>query len=733
MNGNSAGAAGSDPGLPLWKEGETPLATIRTAIALYDGVTAPLKSMHKAMNIVLNSFEAMQRASGNSVDTSAIREAREELARAGAAFDSIEENIRNAGNQQDRFNRRIRDGTTAADGLLNKLKGIAATVGGLAATKKIVGISDNLASTRARLNLLVDDGGSVDELEQKIMASAQRSRAAYFDTASAVAKLGLNAGAAFDNDMDQVIAFMEQVNKQFVIGGATAQEQSNAMIQLTQAMAAGALRGEELNSILDAAPGIARAIEQYMGVAEGSIKQYAEQGLVTAEVVKNAMFDVAKTTNDSFNSMPMTWAQIWTSMQNKALSIFNPILTKINELANSELVGKITDGIVNGLAAIATIANVILDLMINVASVVVDNWSWLSPIILGVAAALGVYYGRLLMVKGAELASAAVSGVVAVAKGIMAAATMLVTGATWAQVTAQYGLNAAMYACPIVWIIILIIALVALFYAAVAAVNHFAGTSVSATGIICGAFMAALAFIGNIFIALWNVAAEVFVLIYNLVATVANFIGNVFNDPVGAVCRLFFDLADTVLGVLQALASAIDAIFGSNLAGAVQGWRDSLGGWVDETFGKGTEVMAKMSADDLKLDRFEYGAAFDLGYNFGEGIDSKVSGLFDGSAMDSMGAFDIGNTLDGIYGNTGDTAGNTAAMSDALDITEEDLSYLRDIAEREAINRFTTAEIHVEQHNENHISKDADLDGIMDAWANDFAEKLDVSEEGVHE
>ena len=715
------------------------MATIRTAIALYDGVTAPLKSMHKAMNIVLNSFEAMQRASGNSVDTSAIREAREELARAGAAFDSIEENIRNAGNQQDRFNRRIRDGTTAADGLLNKLKGIAATVGGLAATKKIVGISDNLASTRARLNLLVDDGGSVDELEQKIMASAQRSRAAYFDTASAVAKLGLNAGAAFDNDMDQVIAFMEQVNKQFVIGGATAQEQSNAMIQLTQAMAAGALRGEELNSILDAAPGIARAIEQYMGVAEGSIKQYAEQGLVTAEVVKNAMFDVAKTTNDSFNSMPMTWAQIWTSMQNKALSIFNPILTKINELANSELVGKITDGIVNGLAAIATIANVILDLMINVASVVVDNWSWLSPIILGVAAALGVYYGRLLLVKGAELASAAVSGVVAVAKGIMAAATMLVTGATWAQVTAQYGLNAAMYACPIVWIIILIIALVALFYAAVAAVNHFAGTSVSATGLICGAFMAALAFIGNIFVALWNLVVDVFVMIYNLVATVANFIGNVFNDPVGAVARLFFDLADTVLSVLQALASAIDTIFGSNLSGSVQGWRDSLGGWVDSTFGKGEEIMEKLNAEDLHLGRFEYGAAFDMGYEFGQGVEDTVGGLFDFSAMDSLGAadgldaFNLGNTLDGIYGNTGDTAGNTAAMSEALDIAEEDLAYMRDIAEREAINRFTTAEIKVEQHNENHISKDTDLDGIMDAWANDFAEKLDVSEEGVHE
>lgn len=714
------------------------MATIRTAIALYDGVTAPLQAMHKAMNIVLNSFEAMQRASGNSVDVSSIQEAREELARAGAAFDSIEQNIRDAGNQQDRFNRRIRDGTTAADGLWGKLKGIAATVGGLAAAKKIIGISDDLASTRARLNLIVDDGGSVTELEKKIMASAQRSRSAYFDTASAIASLGSNAGAAFANT-DEIIAFMEQINKQFVIGGASAQGQAAAMLQLTQAMAAGALRGEELNSILENAPGIARAIESYMGIAEGSIKSYAEQGLITAEVVKNAMFAAADETNAKFESMPKTWAQIWTSMQNKALSIFNPILTKINQIANSEQFTKVTDGIINGLAGIASVATVVLDLLINVASVVVDNWSWLSPIILGVAAALGVYYGRLLLVRGAELASAAISGTVAVAKGIMAAATMLVTGATWAQVTAQYGLNAAMYACPLVWIIILIIALVALFYAAVAAVNHFAGTSVSATGIICGAFMAALAFIGNIFVALWNLVVDVFVMIYNLVGTVANFIGNVFNDPVGAVVRLFFDLADTVLSVLQALASAIDAIFGSNLAGSVQGWRDSLGGWVDSTFGKGEEVMEKLNADDLKLDRFEYGAAFDMGYEFGQGVEDTVGGLFDFSAMDSLGAadgldaFNLGNTLDGIYGNTGDTAGNTAAMSEALDIAEEDLAYMRDIAEREAINRFTTAEIKVEQQNTNYISQDTDLDGIMDAWANDFATKLDVSEEGVHE
>ena len=711
------------------------MATIRTAIALYDGVTSPLRNMQKAMGIVLNSFESMQRASSNAVDVSAIQEAREELARAETAFDSIEQNIRDANDQQQRFNHSIRDGSSAADGLWQKMKGIAATVGGMIGLKQALGTSDQLTQTNARLNnalIKFDDGGSIKELEAKVMASAQRSRAYYMDTAAAVAKLGTNARDAFTN-MDEVIAFSELVNKSFVIGGAGAQEQSAAMLQLTQAMASGVLRGEELNSIFENAPGIIQSIAKYLDVPIGQIRTMASEGQITADIVKNAMFEAADDIENKFSNMPKTWGQIWTGMKNKALSIFAPILNKLNQIANSSKFEAVSNGVIGAFAAIASVATVVLDLLINGASWVVDNWSWLSPVIYGVAAALGVYYGRLLLVKGAELASAAVSGAVAVAKGIMAAATMLVTGATWAQVTAQYGLNAAMYACPLVWIIILIIALVALFYAAVAAVNKFAGTSVSATGIICGAFMAALAFIGNIFIALWNVAAEVFVLIYNLVATVANFIGNVFNDPVGAVCRLFFDLADTVLGVLQALASAIDVIFGSNLAGAVQGWRDSLGGWVDETFGKGTEVMAKMSADDLKLDRFEYGAAFDLGYNFGEGIDSKVSGLFDGSAMDSMGAFDIGNTLDGIYGNTGDTAGNTAAMSDALDITEEDLSYLRDIAEREAINRFTTAEIHVEQHNENHISKDADLDGIMDAWANDFAEKLDVSEEGVHE
>lgn len=704
-------------------------------------MTRPLQSMHRATSILINSFESMQRVSGNAIDTSSIQEAREELARAGAAFDEIEENIREAGNQQDRFNRRIRDGTTAADGLWGKLKGIAATVGGLAAAKKLLNISDQFSNTNARLNnamINFDDGGSLTDLEKKVMASAQRSRTSYMDAASSIAKLGLNARDAFGS-MDEVIAFQELVNKQFVIGGASVQEQQAAMTQLTQAMASGVLRGEELNSIFEQAPGIIQSIADYLGVSIGEIRAMAADGQITADIVKNAMFAAADDIETKFSNMPKTWAQIWVGMKNKALSIFAPILTKINQIGNSERFTQVTDGIINGLAGIASVATWVLDLLIGGAALVVDNWSWLSPIIYGVAGALLVYYGAQMAANAVALITKGIHIAMAGAKMIQLAATGALTAATAAETAAQYGLNAALYACPLVWIIILVIALVALFYAAVAAVNKFAGTSVSATGLICGAFMAALAFIGNIFIALWNLVVDVFVMIYNLVGTVANFIGNVFNDPVGAVCRLFFDLADTVLSVLQALASAIDTIFGSNLAGSVQGWRDSLGGWVDSTFGKGEEVMEKLNADDMKLGRFEYGAAFDMGYEFGQGVEDTVGGLFDFSAMDSLGAadgldaFNLGNTLDGIYGNTGDTAGNTAAMSDALDIAEEDLAYLRDIAEREAINRFTTAEIHVEQHNENHISSDTDLDGIMDAWANDFAEKLNVSEEGVHE
>lgn len=709
------------------------MGTIRTAIALYDGVTSPLQSMHKAMGVVLNTFESMQQASGRAVDTAAIREAREELARAGAAFDSIEQNIRDAGNQQDRFNRKIKDGTTAADGLWSKLKGIAATVGGLAAAKKIIGISDDLASTRARLNLIVDDGGSVTELEKKIMASAQRSRSAYFDTASAIASLGSNAGAAFANT-DEIIAFMEQINKQFVIGGASAQGQAAAMLQLTQAMAAGALRGEELNSILENAPGIARAIESYMGIAEGSIKTVAQEGKVTAEVVKNAMFAMADETNAKFDSMPKTWAQIWAGMKNKALSMFAPILTKINQIANSTKFQQVTTALINGLAGVANIASSVLDILISIASVIVDNWSWIQPIIMGIVAAMLIYNGVMLVGNTIMAVQAAV-------KAIHTAMTTAWSVATFTATAAQQGLNAALLACPLTWIILLIIAVIAAIYAACAAVAKFTGIANSGFGVICGGIMVVISFFKNLGLSVANIALG----IWNALGACASNIGTAFHNVISNVQGWFYNLLSTALTVVAGICEALNKLpFVEFDYSGITSKASEYAAKSAEAYGNVEEYKSVADAFNEGMstfDTFQDGWAADAfasGAAWGDGVADKVSGMFDFSALDSMGAdsldaFNLGNDLDSIYGNTGDIANNTAATADALDIAEEDLAYLRDIAEREAINRFTTAEIKVEQHNENHISKDADLDGIMDAWANDFAEKLEVSEEGVHE
>lgn len=710
------------------------MGTIRTAIALYDGVTSPLQSMHKAMGIVLNTFESMQQASGRAVDTAAIREAREELAKAGTAFDTIEENIRNANNEQQNFNNSIRGGSNSANGLLSIIKKVAIAAGGIAGINKVLNISDELASTKARLNLLVDDGGSVEALEQKIMASAQRSRSAYFDTASAVAKLGLNAGNAFGGNMDQVIAFMEQVNKQFVIGGATAQEQSNAMIQLTQAMAAGALRGEELNSILDGAPGIARAIEKYMGIAEGSIKSVAQEGKVTAEVVKNAMFAMADETNAKFDSMPKTWAQIWAGMKNQALSMFAPILTKINQIANSTKFQQVTTALINGLAGVANIASSVLDILISIASVIVDNWSWIQPIIMGIVAAMLIYNGVMLVGNTIMAVQAAV-------KAIHTAMTTAWSVATFTATAAQQGLNAALLACPITWIILLIIAVIAAIYAACAAVAKFTGIANSGFGVICGGIMVVIAFFKNLRLSVANIALG----IWNALGACASNIGTAFHNVISNVQGWFYNLLSTALTVVAGICEALNKLpFVEFDYSGITNKASEYAAKSAEAYGNVEEYKSVADAFNEGMstfDTFQDGWAADAfasGAAWGDGVADKVSGMFDFSALDSMGAdsldaFNLGNDLDSIYGNTGDIANNTAATADALDIAEEDLAYLRDIAEREAINRFTTAEIKVEQHNENHISKDADLDGIMDAWANDFAEKLEVSEEGVHE
>lgn len=704
-----------------------------------DTANAELEQLRSQLNQAVQDQEDLNRAM-ERMDVSAANEA---YLRLSSTVSNTERYIRDNTDEQGRFNRAIDEGTQGAGDLMNMIKGAVAAYASVQTIGKVMDLSDQLTSTTARLNLMNDGLQTTQDLQNMIYLSAERSRGAYQATADAVSKLGLMAGDAFSSS-EEIIAFTEQLNKQFTIAGTETAGIEAAMLQLTQAMGSGVLRGEEYNSILEQAPNIIQAIADYMEVPKGQLKDMAAEGEITAEIVKNAMFAAADETNAKFESMPKTFSQIWTSFQNTALMAFQPVLQRLNDVANSEAFQTFINGAIEALSMVAGIAIEIFDLITSVGTVLADNWSWLSPIIYGVIGALAIYAAYLAITKAAELASAAGKIILCVASYAHAAATGAEASATAAATAAQYGFNTALLACPITWIIILIIALIALFYAAVAAVNKFAGTSVSATGIICGVFMVAAAFIGNLFVALINFVIDIFVVLWNFIAAFANFFGNVFNDPVGAIARLFFDLVDTVLSLLQSLASAIDTIFGSNLAGAVQGWRDSLGGWVDSTFGQGEEIMAKLNAEDLHLDRFEYSSAWDAGYSFGEGIDESIanfdpSSLFDtnvpgaGDYADLSGyGSDLGG-LGGIGSGVDDIAGNTGAIADSMDITEEDLKYLRDIAEQEAVNRFTTAEINIDQSGmQNNISNGMDLDGVISGLTEGVNEAIDSMAEGVH-
>ena len=684
------------------------MATIRSQMVLNDGISGVLRKINTALNTTLNAFEQVQRASGRAVDTAQIQAARAALVQANREVDEMAEGYRRAAEQEEILNKGLRNGTNAAGGLLGKVKGIVATLAAGAGAKALLGLSDKLTSTTARLSFLVDDGGSVDELEQKIMASAQRSRAAYLDTASAIASMGANAGRAFESN-DELIAFMEQVNKQFVIGGATAEGQSAAMLQLTQAMAAGALRGEELNSILENAPGIARAIESYMGVAEGSIKSYAEEGLITADVVKNALLSVADETNAKFESMPMTWAQICTKMQNTALAAFEPVLTRLNQVANSAQFNTVIDGAINGLAMLASVATGVLDLLINGASFVVDNWSWISPIVYGLVAAFIAYN-----------------------------AVALITN----------GINAALAACPITWIVVAVIALVAAIYAACSAIAKFTGIANSGFGVIAGGINVVIQFFVNLGLTVANIALG----IWNALGACAQNIGIAFSNVISGVQSWFYNLLSTALTVVAGICEALNKLpfvefdysgitnaasdYASKAAEASGNIKDFVS--VGDAFSEGMSTFDTWQSGWVS-------DAFNAGANWGDGVASgvsdAVSGLFDmdlGAATD-YGASGLGTggygdfAMDDLLGNTGQTAANTGAAADALSTSTEELEYLRDIAERDAINRFTTAEVKIDMTGmQNRIEGGADLDGVISTLTDGFTEALLTAAEGVH-
>ena len=713
------------------------MASIQTAIELNDQFTSVIYGIISAVNVAVGTMEDMQSTMNANVDSRAFEGIHDDLTRATIAMDQFQNQMEVAAQQQNHFNQRMSEGVSHSNHLLQKVTGIVGSYATLHTMGNIIGLSDTMTQTNARLSLIVDDGGSVEELQNKIYASAQNARGSYLTTVDAASKLGVQASQAFSSN-DELIGFTELLNKSFVNAGTSAQGIDSVMLQLTQSMAAGKLQGEELNAVLDNAAPIVQNIQQYLeevqGIDASNIKELASEGVITADVIKNSMFYAADEINAKFESMPMTWGQIWQSAQNTAMMAFQPVLQRLNDMANSEAFQAFLDRAITGMATLANIVLNVFDLMGAAGSFVADNWSIISPIVYGVVAALAVYATYLGIIKALELASAAAKGVMAVAEFIHVAALAAQTGATISATAAQMGLNGAMYACPIVWIIMLIIALIAIFYAAVGAINKFAGTSVSATGLIAGAFAMLAASVVNIFV----------VPTWNAIASLVNFIGNVFNDPIAAIKVLFYDMCLTVIGYIANLAHAIE-----DLLNKIPGVTVDITSGLD-SFYSGLEQAQQAVKDESgwveymgRMDYVDYSEWGNAGYDFGAGVEDSIKNF---SFSDLFGMTDIPDPSeyttsayqsgfqDTIGDNIGSIAGDTGAIKDSMDITEEELKYLRDAAEQEAVNRFTTAEISVDMSGmQNTVNSGDDLDGFMSRLTDSVNEAVDSMTEGVHE
>ncbi|MDV9855484.1 tape measure protein [Clostridioides difficile] len=786
------------------------MATIQTSIRIFDGMTPAFRHMTNAMNIVLSSFEQLQRTSSNAIDANSIRTAREELARAEAGFDRLEQQIREADEQQKRFNDDIRKGASSTDKLVENAKRLVATYIGLRSVGGLINLSDQMTSTNARLAMINDGQQSDGGLNKMIFQSAERARASYLDTAKIVSRVGMNAGKAFSSTKE-IVAFAEQLNKKFVIAGATTEETNSALLQLTQGLGSGVLRGEELNAVFESAPNIIQSIADYLEVDIGKIRGMASEGMLTADIVKNSLLSAAEQTNAEFEKMPYTFGQIFTSIKNNAVMIFGVIQKKIEQSMSSKgfrtfidnfidslyvlgaVAFSIFNGIINilgspffqafvnaiivGVSLIVQVLGWVITQALNITNVFAQNWSIIAPIVLGVAAAMLVYNNALLLSIANKVKDIALSAKT-LAMNFAHIIAESYRAALVASTIAQDGLNAAMAACPITWILYGIIAIVVAFFVAIAVINKFAGTSYSAIGIVAGALSGLTAFIIN----------SVFFWI-NVFISFAEFFTNVLDHPVYSVKKLFFNLATAVLNNLISMTKGCDE-FATNLAnsiidginGALKAWNkfvdvlNKFGGLADKLgLGKAdmvghtksiTSTLQKAKGDLNKwlgaepegyksFKQLEYKNVGDWaknGYAFGQNLENKLKDAFDINKIaekakkdlglddlwdkkyglgDGLGSAGLNSPLSDAAKGAKDTAGNTAKMAKTMDKSQEDLKYLRDIAEQEVINKYTGVNIKIDMNNTNNISKDTDLDGIVNVLTEKLNDAMVVSAEGV--
>lgn len=687
------------------------MATISSTITLQDNMTAVLNRQANATNTLVGRLQQVDRVTENfdlpAQWAAANGSLTEMTGQLGRMISLMQENnsqlyLMNENFQQ--ISRSSRESADGAGGLLSMLKKGAAAIGGAAVIKEAFDLSDTLTSTTARLNMMNDGLQSTEALSNKIFQSAQRSRGEYQATADAVSKLGLMAGDAFSSN-DETIAFVEQLNKQFTIAGTSSGGKDAAMLQLTQAMGSGVLRGEEFNSILEQAPNIIQTIAEYMGVPKGQLKDMAAEGLITADIVKNAMLDAAEITDAKFNDMPKTMEQTWTSFKNQALMAFQPVLEKINQLVNSENFQTAIDAVANSLVFVAEIALTIMDVLGGAISFVSDNWSAFAPVILGVAAALGVY-------KMAVLASSAATKIAHTIQNLF---------------NGSLSLSAHKTAIMVGGIMVLI----GVIYSICQSIAKFTGIANSGFGVICGGVMVVIGFFKNLGLAVANIALG----IWEALCACGENIWAVFHNVFCDLQYLWYGFLKVVMDVVKGVVDVLNFIPFVNIdtSGLVAASKDYANKQaeaqnsktaykdVGEAFNKGASTFDAFS-DGWVEDAFQSGAAW------GDGVVDGINSMLDGFNTD----VDT-NALAGdlnVPTGTADDPIHTNVDND-INIADEDLQLMRDVAEARYVQNFVTLTPTV-QVSGNTINEKVDVDYVVDEIENRLSNEIAASAEGVY-
>ena len=706
-----------------------------------DNANAELEQLRMQLNQAIQEQNSLNQAMQN-MDVSAANDA---YLRLSQTVGNTERYIRDNVDEQGRFNQEISAGTQQANELTNTIKRAVAAYISIQSVGKALNISDELVQTTSRLNMMNDGVQTTAELVNMVYAAAQDARGSFSQMADVVARFGNNAKDAFSSS-EEVVAFADLIQKQMTIAGASTQEAANAELQLSQALGSGVLRGDELNSIFEQAPNLIQNIADYLDVPIGKIREMAADGELSADVVKAAIFSAADDINSKFNEMPMTWGQIWQSMQNTALIAFQPVLQRLNDLANSEAFQTFIQGAIEAMATLANILLNIFELVGTVGGFIADNWSVISPIIYGVIAALAVYAAYLGIVKGIEIASAAATAIHSVAMSAKIGVMAALTGQTMAATAAQMGYNGALYACPVVWIIVLIIALIAVIMAVCSAIAKMTGIANSGFGVITGGVNVVIQFFKNLGLTVANIALG----IGNAIAALASNMMTAFHNAICSVQSWFYNLLSTALSVIEGICAALNKLpFVEFDYSGISSAADDYAAKASEAAGNKEDYQSISDAFNegfTTFDAFQDGwasDAFNAGAAWGDGVADKVSNF---SLSDVFGQTDIPNVGDytsgfsdaiansGVGDGIGNIDDNTGKIKDSLDITEEDLKYLRDIAEQEAINRFTTAEINVDMSGmQNTVNSGDDIDGFMTKLTDSVNEAVDNMTEGVHE